>query len=50
MRLVQSESGHLRRQHNTFLDDDIPTSGEFAVNEAVFSEFLDLVCDGPQVA
>ena len=44
MNLIQSEIGHLRRQHNAFLDG-IPTAGDFAVDEAQFTAFLDAVCD-----
>ncbi len=44
MNLVQSEIGHLRRQHNAFLDG-IPISGDFAVDEAGFTAFLDAIFD-----
>jgi hypothetical protein len=44
MNFVQSEIGHLRRQHNAFLDG-IPITGDFAVDEAQFTAFLDAVCD-----
>jgi capsular polysaccharide biosynthesis protein len=44
MNVIQSEIGHLRRQHNAFLDG-IPDSGEFAVDEAQFTAFLDAVFD-----
>jgi hypothetical protein len=44
MNLVQSEIGHLRRQHNAFLDG-IPITREFVVDEAEFTAFLDAVCD-----
>ena len=42
--VVQSEIGHLRRQHNAFLDG-IPMSGDFAVDETHFTAFLDAVCE-----
>jgi capsular polysaccharide biosynthesis protein len=44
---TQSEIGHLNRQHNAFLTDDIPIDGEFEVKNTVFTAYLDAVCEWP---
>jgi len=41
---TQSEIGHLRRQHNAFMDG-IPITGDFEVDKGQFTAFLDAVCD-----
>lgn len=42
---VQSEIGALRGHLNAYLDRDVQLSGEFSVDEAVFTRFIDAVCD-----
>lgn len=47
MNAVQSDIGTLRRQHNAFLMTGVEISGEFAIDEDLFTAFLDAVCAGP---
>ncbi len=45
--LIQSEIGALRQQHMAFLLKDVSLSGEFTIDENLFSAFLDVVCRAP---
>jgi capsular polysaccharide biosynthesis protein len=47
MNFVQSAIGGLRGQRNAFLDN-VPLSGDFSLDEALFAAFLDAVVEGAE--
>lgn len=47
MNAVQSDIGTLRLQHNAFLMPGVAVSGQFTIDEDLFTAFLDAVCAWP---